>query len=179
MPLTGQAKREYQRDLMRKRRTLAKAAKIAIEQLTNNAPGRPRTIPSEVMAVAQTVLRDALDRAKVPLDVVIGKAAEKLEASRPYNGYQLVDGTAQSHTLMAQDNDAQLRATELLVDLHERAGTIPCRSNPDRSNGSHVTINLIKFTGTQSAHSDPRALAGGASADTIVLTKEDVRAHDE
>jgi hypothetical protein len=71
---------------------------------------------------------------------ILRKFAEKLEAKK----LLVSRGSHGLETLEADDNDAQLRAAEGAVRLHERAGTIPAPSEP-HGPGASITVIEVNY----------------------------------
>lgn len=176
MPLTGEGKREHNRQHYRsvvkpqrhaaraERQTAAlkvrprearviesivsgKSVSQALrEEGFNQGSLRARLRPGGDLADA---LRRALERKGLTLDKIIGKVAEKLDAQRPV--------TVAGEATMTDDNDAQLRAADLGCRLHERAGTIPSVT-PVGAGGLSLTLVEVHY-GTTSGGQDGKAKA--------------------
>ena len=72
---------------------------------------------------------------------MLRKVGEKLEATRWFNAAKVVRGKSVTEAIVAGDNDAQLRAADLAIRLHERAGTIPTTQDQGRG-GSGVSVAI-------------------------------------
>jgi hypothetical protein len=163
MPLMGEAKRAYQREYMRRKR----AGQIPARQAQAQAdltprPREQRVIQALVTGEAKTLsaamvkagfnptsrtvrdrfrpggdLREVLDqeltKAGLTLPRILGKVAAKLDARKHV--------TVAGEAIITDDNDAQLRATDQALRLHERAGTIPASSE---SHGPGASITVIE-----------------------------------
>jgi hypothetical protein len=134
MPLTGDAKREYMRLYMRTIRARAREAGKLVSAAVQATQRRQQAQPVRVENTVKTVLGLTLVNKGLTLDRVCGKIADKLEAKR----HQTVAGKA----MCADDNDAQLRATEQAIRLHERAGTIPAQAQSTSGNMSLTVIEV-------------------------------------
>ena len=133
MPLTGEAKRAYQRTYMRQsRRVLREAAKQA--QAVGVKVSGAALQAAAAVQVSQVILKDGLDRADLPLDVSLQRVRQLHDAVRPY-GKEAIDGP---------DNDARARACDIALRLHERAGTIPsAQVNP--GGGASITVIEVNY----------------------------------
>lgn len=165
MPLKDEAKREYQREYMRRKRAgEIPAREVPVEADLTPRPREQRVIQALVTGEAKTLsaamikagfnptsktvrdrftpggdLREVLDqeltKAGLTLPRILGKVAAKLDAKK----HMTVAGDA----IIAEDNDAQLRATDQAIRLHERAGTIPGAPQDERgSGGLHYHLHL-------------------------------------
>jgi len=156
MPITGEAKRKWQREYMRVKRARARG-ETPVKEMTR--PEREAVVLKALIsgnratvdrALEQTgITRQELTRqlteAGLPIMRILRKFAEKLDAKK-----SLVSrGSHGVDTIESDDNDAQLRAAEGALRLHERAGTIPIAPEGSQG-GSHITVNMIRFTGTMS-----------------------------
>ncbi len=134
MPLTGEAKRRWQRAYMREVRRTARAAgqlvSAAVQRVKQRSEGRPAR-PEDT---ARTALGIVLENQGLTVDRVVRKIGEKLESRRR----QTIAGKA----VLADDNDAQLRACDQALRLHGLAGTIPSERTGGTSVGS-LTINVL------------------------------------
>jgi len=91
-----------------------------------------------------------LDEANGSLKRVVGHAAEKLAATRVFNAAKGRDAEGRSVTecIEVADNDAQLRAAELLIDLHGRARNLPTvAQETGGSGGLHYHLHLDGLKG--------------------------------
>ena len=151
MPLTGQAKTTYQREYMRRRRVgvtseirprearviesmvAGKSVSASLREAGfSNGALRKRLRPGGDLGEA---LRRTLDDKGLTLDRVIGKVATKMDATRRYGSGE--------DAIVADDNDAQLRATDQAIRLHERAGTIPAAAaSGGGAGGLHYHLHL-------------------------------------
>ncbi len=78
-------------------------------------------------------LEQAMDLAGLTLPRVLDKLNAKMDAKRLVSiGKEAIE---------TEDNDAQLRATEQVIKLHDRAGTLP--SAQEGSGSSHITVNVL------------------------------------
>jgi hypothetical protein len=139
MPLNGEAKREWQRNYMRAKRRAespqAEAiAKVMRDALGTQRRGRPAAIPAEAIAEGQAVLQAVLRETGLDIKTLVIKIAEQLQAQRPYG----------KEAILSADNDAQLRACELAIKLHERAGTIPAITEAPQSQG-HGYVRMLQI----------------------------------
>ena len=74
--------------------------------------------------------------------MLLGKVKEKLEAKRPWGDHE--------HPLICDDGDTQLRAVEIGLRTHERAGTIPSeRSSGGGGTAYHLHLHLDGLEGPQ------------------------------
>jgi hypothetical protein len=128
MPLTGEAGRTYQREYKRKQRASMRQAAEAIIRSVVPTNGRPSLLTQQAREVGQSVVREALEKSNLGLRRITDKVSERLDSSRPYAVTEEAGG--RKVTISAPDNDAQLRAAELGIRLHERAGTIPAGPQP-------------------------------------------------
>jgi len=163
MPLMGEAKRAYQREYMRRKRAGQIPARKAQAQADlTPRPREQRVIQALVTGEAKTLsaamvkagfnptsktvrdrfrpggdLRGVLDqeltKAGLTLPRILGKVAAKLDARKHV--------TVAGEAIITDDNDAQLRATDQALRLHERAGTIPASSE---SHGPGASITVIE-----------------------------------
>ena len=137
MPLTGEAKAEHNRAsyLKRKINRMAllpremrviegiAAGKTAVQALRDagmsptNGTMLARLAPRGDLAEGLRVL---LEQKGLTLDRVVSKVHDKLDSKRTLR-MAGEDGEA----IVTDDNDAQLRAVEIGLRLHERAGTLP------------------------------------------------------
>jgi len=141
MPLTGEAKREWQRTYDKERRSIGREVKRQVVALVEGgAPGHvvSRAILDGAREKLQTVLTD---QGLIPT-LVVAKVREKLEATRPY--MLSVEGEKGKRVAIeGADNDAQLRACDLAIRLQERAGTIPTAAQPaGGAGGLHYHLHL-------------------------------------
>jgi hypothetical protein len=139
MPLTGERAREYQREYKRaSRRAKALAAKALAQAAGHHEHGRPVALSAmpDAQMVGRGLLRDVLTRSNLDLERVVGKVAKKLDATRIYGSGE--------DAITAYDNDAQLRACEIAIKLHERAGTIPT-STEHGPGGLHLTLVEVHY----------------------------------
>lgn len=147
MPLTGERAREYQREYKRTTRAAAKLAAKAIAQAAGEyEKGRPVALRDAAGAVGQGLLRDVLERSNLAMERLAGKLSEKVESKK----YQQIG----KETIIADDNDAQLRAIEMSLGLHERAGSIPA-GVAQASGGNSVTIVEMHYHAPQQVVVDP------------------------
>lgn len=136
MPLSGEAKAKYNERYYRTRRAREVMSKLrpreirVIEGITegktvgqalsaagfhpNSSTLRERLRHGGDMAEGLRVL--LADRG-LTVKTLIDKTKAKLDASRRYGSGE--------DAIVADDNDAQLRAVEIGLRLHERAGTLP------------------------------------------------------
>jgi len=156
MPLTGDAKTEYNRQhyLRRKLARIAlrpremrvvegiaegKTARQALKDAgmsPYNGTMLARLAPQGDLAEALRVL---LEQRGLTLDRVVSKVKAKMDSKR----HQQVGGVA----IEADDNDAQLRAVEIGLRLHERAGTIPAQA---QSGAGNVSLTVVEVNYHQS-----------------------------
>ena|SRR3990167_2839554 len=145
MPLTGEAKKAYQRVYMRQsRRVLREAAKQA--QAAGVKVSGAALQAAAAVQVSQVILKEGLDRADLPLDVSLHRVRQLHDAVRPY-GKDAIDGP---------DNDARARACEMALKLHERAGTLPVAPTEGHA-GAQVQVIYQRIT----------VLAGQAPPDVV------------
>ena len=120
MPLTGEAKREYQRTYMRQsRRTLTRAKKQA-KALTGKVLKGVALQTTAASSVAQQMVRDALDQKGLDMGLTIKTVKQLHGAKRPYG----------KEALMSADNQARARGCELAIDLYSKAGLMPKGDEP-------------------------------------------------
>lgn len=135
MPLTGEAKKEYQRIYMRGRsnKSIQKVAASLAQTLVPHR-GRPHKLTDGQEETAQAALALALRSKRLDLDRYLGKLDEKLEAKKEH--------TVAGVRTISEDNDAQLRAHDTFGDLLSRAGMIP---NPGKTSngGASITVNVL------------------------------------
>lgn len=141
MPLTGDAKREYQREYMRKtRRALAKA-----ERIVAKVGGKPLSGCSAQSAaasmVSQEMLGETLDRHAWTLDRHIAKRIALTEHERTHV-------TKDGVTITAPDGDVQCRAMDAMDEMLERAGRIPTTVT-SALGGTSVTIIGMHYNAPQ------------------------------
>lgn len=142
MPLSGEAARKYQREYKRRRRAAARdAAKAIVRAVVQRGPGRSLLAQdAEVAQAGRDVLQETLKRSNLDMERIAGKVSSKLDATRPYSG-------GKAGCIVADDNDAQLRACELGIRLHERAGTIPAAATQGPGAGSlHYHLHLTRLS---------------------------------
>jgi len=139
MPLTSEAKKEYQRVYMRKtRHAIAKARQQALAVGKRLSGAALTSVAGS--NVAQEMLRDALDQHGLKIGLTLNTVKGLHEAERPY-GKEAVPGP---------DNDARARACDLAIRLHERAGTIPVKPQEETPNRSgRVVLVQIDANGTE------------------------------
>ncbi len=78
-------------------------------------------------------LEQAMEKAGLTLPRILDKLNAKMDATRLINvGKQAIS---------TEDNDAQLRATELVIKLHDRTGKLPTAQ--EGSSGSNITVNVL------------------------------------
>ena len=135
MPLTGEAKREYQRVYMRgyaQAKTKRGVVAAVRDALGVRLPGKP----VQVSEAAKQVLAETLRSKSLDLDKIITTVHDSLAAERPY-GKDAISGP---------DNDARLRACDIGLRLHERAGTIPTVAQPaGGAGGLHYHLHLTEL----------------------------------
>lgn len=124
---------------MRGRRS--KAVQAVARAITRVVRGEGGQLADPVRETAQAALSLALRSNGLTVDRVISKVSDKLGAVR----HQTVAGVA----IEADDNDAQLRAAELGLRLHERAGTIPSERETSRPTGARARLIQIDPDGTE------------------------------
>lgn len=137
MPLTGEAKKAYQRTYMRGRsnKNVQKAADRIGEVLAPYQGGRHALTPYQE-ELANAALALALRSKDIDLDRIAGKLHEKLDSKRIVN----INGVPTE----VEDNDAQLRALEFGYKVLGDAGMAP--STRDRQgNGNTITVNVLSF----------------------------------
>lgn len=154
MPLTGEAKREYQRlymrDVRRKARAAGRLVSAAVQQAKQRSEGRPAR-PEDT---ARTALAIVLENQGLTVERVVRKVAEKLAAKK----HQTVAGKAR----LAEDNDTQLRAAETAIRLHERAGTIPSERSHIGGPGTLI-VNILTAEGARAMRMTSGALEAGTA----------------
>ena len=141
MPLTGEAKREYMRE---RRRRVAAAKRALIQQATDTRPpGAP--IKHEVAAVnlARAELRSLLATHDLGVSRLLTKVGQRLESGRLVITSEGAGRDRVSHTVTTHDNQAQLRATEILIGLLEAAGELPSRGSAPSSGGLHLSVKVL------------------------------------
>lgn len=145
MPLTGDAKTAYQRDYMQGRRSKdVQVAADAVARVIAPRRGRPRKLTDKQADTARAALTLAMRSNKLSLSRVVGKVAEKLDATKPY--MLSVEGEKGKRiALDAADNDAQLRACDLAIKLHERAGKIPSASPDDGPKPGNAKVRMVQI----------------------------------
>ena len=132
--------REYRKRLRANAKPIKQAIMAAVTGAVSDQQGLQRSA-----AVALGLL---LDEQGLPLTAALAKLREKLQANRLFNGVELRDGKTERVTMTAEDNDAQLRATEAVIGLHERAGTIPAATQgPGGAGGLHYHLHLDSLAG--------------------------------
>ena len=102
---------------------------------------RDRLKPGGDLASA---LAERMEKHRLSADRILRKVSRKMEATRLFNAAKGrdADGNSVTECIVAQDNDAQLRATEIALDLAERAGTIPSASQGPAGGGGGVHYHL-------------------------------------
>ncbi|KKL41724.1 hypothetical protein LCGC14_2367450, partial [marine sediment metagenome] len=120
------------------------AAAQAVTQALVPQRGGQRKFRRKQVDTAQAALDLALRSNKLGLKRVISKVADKLDATKPY--MLSVEGEKGKRVALdADDNDAQLRACDLAMKLHERAGRIPA-SGQDLPSGIGVAkIRMVQI----------------------------------
>ena len=151
MPLTGEAKRKWQREYMRAKRARARG-ETPVAEMTR--PQREAVVLKALMTGSRATVDRALEQtgltrqeltrqlteSGLSMRRILRKFAEKLEAKK----LLVSRGSHGLETLEADDNDAQLRAAEGAVRLHERAGTIPAPSEP-HGPGASITVIEVNY----------------------------------
>jgi len=156
MPLTGEAKRRY--NVMYHARRTGKLDHIRpreVKVIEGIAEGKSvaQALQGAGFSASSTSLRERLrpggDLAEalrvlltakgLTMDALIGKAKDKLDAQRRYGSGE--------DAVIADDNDAQLRAVEIGLRLHERAGTIPAQA---QSGAGNVSLTVVEVNYHQS-----------------------------
>ena len=152
MPLTGDAKAAYNERYYRARRVREVTATLRPREMKtlegivsgksvaaaltgagfhpSSSTMRQRLRPGGDLAEGLQVL---LKSEGLTLQTLVSKTQKKLDAQRRYGSGE--------DAIVADDNDAQLRAVEIGLRLHERAGTIP--SAPGNGGGG-TTINVFE-----------------------------------
>ena len=139
MPLTGEAKREWQRTYDKTRRSIGRQVKREVVALVEGGASG-HAVSRAILEGAREKLQTVLTEQGLLPTLVVAKVREKLDATRPY--MLSVEGEkGKREAIEGDDNDAQLRACELAIKLHERAGTIPA---PAGGNGGGTTINVFE-----------------------------------
>ena len=140
MPLTGEAKREYQRVYARSRRheALRQAAATAVAMTGVRVDGQRDRRFKEGLDVVEDTARATLALAcreyGLTPEKLVGKLVQKLEATTMK--------TVAQEACEVQDNDAQLRAVAEGRDLLARAGLIPTPIQHGPA-GGHITLNVL------------------------------------
>ncbi|HAM39830.1 MAG TPA: hypothetical protein DCP69_00450 [Candidatus Omnitrophica bacterium] len=169
MPLTGDAKREWQRIYDRQRRQQGRIIAKTVKALATDTP--LPTVSQEILHAAQGRLQTILTDQGLHADLLVAKVRDKLAASR----HQTVAGEA----IEADDNDAQLRAVEIGIRLHERAGTIPAPAGGNGGGGT--TINVFEVVYAPQI-ADPRlipAIDAASDADPRVIDAQVLDSSDD
>ena len=136
MPLSGDAKRAYNRAWMANAR---KAMRQATGEITKAVAKLPDNLIVEtakdlVPQVPQEALRLLLTKHKLPLELTLRTIRRLHRATRPYG----------RDSIMGPDNDARARGCELALKLHERAGTLPATIDAD-SKPHQARVRMIQF----------------------------------
>ena len=189
MPLQGEAKTEHNRQAYLKRKlermTLRPRemrviegiaeGKTAVQALRDagmsptNGTLKARLAPSGDLAQGLKVL---LEQRGLTLDRVVAKVESKLDSTRP-----LRMAGADGEAIVADDNDAQLRAVEIGIRLHERAGTIPTATQPaGGAGGLHYHLHLTELA--QPECSIP-AIDAASDADPRVIDAQVLDSSDD
>ena len=111
---------------------------------------KQRLLPGGDLSLA---LGKLLDEENGSLKRVVGHAVGKLEATRLFNAARMVEIKDEkgvtvkvekgTECITAADNDAQLRAAEILIDLHGRARNLPTvAQEAGGSGGLHYHLHL-------------------------------------
>src|SRR3990167_7953639 len=170
MPLTGEAKREWQRIYDRERRKQGRMIAKTVKALVHQDAPLP-TVSQEILQAAQGRLQTILTDQGLHADLLVAKVRDKLAASK----HQTVAGEA----IEADDNDAQLRAVEIGIRLHERAGTIPAPAGGNGGGGT--TINVFEVVYAPQI-ADPRlipAIDAASDADPRVIDAQVLDSSDD
>ena len=127
MPLTGERRRTYDREYKRKRRASVQIAAQAIVESVGavaRQSGGQTLVDRAAVTVGPGLIREALERSNLKLQRITDTVGAQLDAERPM---MVRDGDEDGKrvTITTADNDARLRACEIGIKLHERAGTIP------------------------------------------------------
>lgn len=172
MPLTGERSREYQREYKRRMRASTRAAASAIIESLVPKQGRPSNLSRQAQAVGQAVVQQALEQSNLTLRRLTDKVAEKLDAEKPV--MLSVEGEKGTRECInTADNDAQLRACDLALKLHERAGTIPAAASSGPTVG-HMTVNILRFDA-----SAPQALVVEAQHNVLSAGQAEAPGNDD
>lgn len=104
-------------------------------------------------------LAQLLDSKRVGMERLIEHAESKLTATRVFNAARGRDGAGRVVTecIEVEDNDAQLRANEHLVGLHERAGTIPAGHVSSGTSVGQITVNIVQYASPSQGLAAPAA----------------------
>jgi hypothetical protein len=95
-----------------------------------------------VPGMSQAILQEALSSNGLTVERLVGKVSEKLEAKRWFNAAQ---GDGKSEAIVAEDNDAQLRAADLAIQLQERAGMMPATVPDGQGVGTRARVRLVQI----------------------------------
>jgi hypothetical protein len=141
MALTGTPERirEHRRTYMREYRARTSPRKRDMVETVQRAlgvraRGKPRKLALEAVTEGQAVLRAVLRATGIDISTVATKIKAQLEAERPFG----------KDAIMSADNDAQLRACDLSLKLHERAGTIPAAAEGHHG-GISITVVEVHY----------------------------------
>jgi len=85
-------------------------------------------------------LRETLDKALTDAGLTLPTTLQRLSLKLDAKRHQTIAGVA----TITDDNDAQLRAIENTLKLHERAGRIPAAQEGPGS-GAHITVNVMTW----------------------------------
>lgn len=118
MPLTGEAKRAYHREYMRRVRRIAAEAGKTVHKALGRPISGAALVSQAAHQVSQEVLTGALNSAGWTVERHVGKRIELTEFKR-----RIVreDGDA----LEVPDGDVQCRAMDAMDRIMERVGAIP------------------------------------------------------
>ena len=169
MPLTGEAKAAYNERYYRTRRVREVTATLRPRELkalqgvvagkgiaqalteaglnANSGAMRERLRGEGDLAQALRVL---LDAEGLELQTLVRKTRDKLDSHRR-------QGSGED-AIEVEDNDAQLRAVEIGLRLHERAGTIPA-ATPQGAGASITVVEVIYHV-----HQAPHMVGPGDNA---------------
>ena len=136
MPLTGDAKREYQRAYMRQARQVVTKSRKLLKETVGREVAGAALVSHAARQVSQVKLTEALDQAGWTVERHVSKRIQLTEFKRTV-------GVENGVAIEAPDGDVQCRAMDAMDRMLERAGTIPAASQPaGGSGGLHYHLHL-------------------------------------
>lgn len=136
MPLTGEAKREYQKHYMRRRadRTLDRIAQSVVDGVVPR-PGPKLKLSDEAMERKVETLRYVCRSKGLDLDLLVSQAVENLNAKKTI----VVAGEARE----VRDNGACIQAWPHAHELLQSAGIAPVKAKEESAGGNEINVNVL------------------------------------